>query len=71
MLQISVCNKNDLTRITLATEAITRRCSVKKVLLEIWQNSQENTCVNFTSNYLCQPTPATLLKKRFDTTIFL
>ena len=26
-------------------EAITQRCSVKKVFLEISQNSQENTCV--------------------------
>ena len=27
------------------TEAVVLRCSVKKVLLKIWQNSQENTCV--------------------------
>ena len=27
------------------TEAVARRCSVKKVFLEISQNSQENTCV--------------------------
>ena len=26
------------------TEAVAQRCSVKKVLLEISQNSQENTC---------------------------
>ena len=26
------------------SEAVTRRCSVKKVFLEISQNSQENTC---------------------------
>ena len=25
-------------------EAVTGRCSVKKLFLEIWQNSQENTC---------------------------
>ena len=25
-------------------EAVTGSCSVKKVFLEIWQNSQENTC---------------------------
>ena len=25
-------------------EAVAVRCSVKKVFLEIWQNSQENTC---------------------------
>ena len=28
-----------------ATEAVAKRCSVKKVFLEISQNSQENTCV--------------------------
>ena len=27
------------------TEAVARRCSVKKVFLEISQNSQENNCV--------------------------
>ena len=26
------------------SEADSRRCSVKKVFLEIYQNSQENTC---------------------------
>ena len=28
----------------VATEAIAQRCSVKKMFLEISQNSQENTC---------------------------
>ena len=28
----------------VATEAVVQRCSVKKVFLEISQNSQENTC---------------------------
>ena len=27
-----------------ASEAVAKRCSVKKVFLEISQNSQENTC---------------------------
>ena len=27
-----------------STEAVAQRCSVKKVFLEISQNSQENTC---------------------------
>ena len=39
---------------TILTEAVARRCSVKKVFLEISQNSQENTCAM----------PATLLKNR-------
>ena len=29
---------------TKITEAVVRRCSAKKVLLKIWQKSQENTC---------------------------
>ena len=29
---------------TIAPEAVTRRCSIKKVFLEISQNSQENSC---------------------------
>ena len=29
---------------SLLSEAVARRCSVKKVCLEISQNSQENTC---------------------------
>ena len=28
----------------LYLEAATRRCPVERVLLEFWQNSQENTC---------------------------
>ena len=28
----------------MKTEAVARRCSVKKVFLEISQNSQEDTC---------------------------
>ena len=30
--------------LSLHTEAVVQRCSVKKVFLEIPQNSQENTC---------------------------
>ena len=30
--------------ITIIKEAVTRRCSVKKMFLEISQNSQKNTC---------------------------
>ena len=31
----------------LKTEAVAQRCSLKKVFLEIFQNSQENTCLFF------------------------
>ena len=30
--------------VMLESEAVAQRCSVKKVFLEITQNSQENTC---------------------------
>ena len=33
-----------LKKLVVALEAVARRCSVKKVFLEISQNSQENTC---------------------------
>ena len=29
----------------MGTDAVAQRCSVKKVFLEISQNSQENTCI--------------------------
>ena len=31
------------------SEAVVRSCSVKKVFLEIWQNSQGNTCARVSS----------------------
>ena len=48
-------------------EAVTRRCSVKKVFLEILLNSQENTCARVS----LQAWPATLLKKRLWSGVFL
>ena len=42
---------------TEISEAVARRCSVKKVFLKISQNSQERTCARVS-------VPATLLKKR-------
>ena len=43
------------------TEAVVRRCSVKKVLLKISQNSQENSCarvsfLNFIKNFIKKET---------------
>ena len=46
------------------TEAVVRRCSVKKMLLEIFQDSQENTCARDSFfNKVAGLSPATLLKK--------
>ena len=44
----------------VATEAVAQRCSVKKVFLEILQNSQENTCARVSFLIKLQ---ATLLKE--------
>ena len=49
---------------TMVLEAVVRRCSVKKVFLEISENSQENTCVRVSFLIKLQAAPATLLKKR-------
>ena len=55
--------KSNLTN-TLLTEAVVRRCSVKKVFLEMSQNSQKNTCARVSFLIKLQAPPATLLKKR-------
>ena len=39
----------DFIKIYLQTEAVTDRCSIKQVFLEISQNSQENVCARITS----------------------
>ena len=46
------------------SEAVARRCSVKKVFLEISQNSQKNTCARVSLLIKCRSQSATLLKKR-------
>ena len=40
----------------VSLEVVARRCSVKKVLLEISQNSQENTCVRVSLSTKLQAT---------------
>ena len=44
-------------------EAVAQRCSVKKLFVEISQNSQENTCARV-SLLSCRPRSATLFKRR-------
>ena len=46
------------------SETVVRRCSVKKVLLEMSQNSQGNTCASLFFNKVADLKSATLLKKR-------
>ena len=46
------------------SEAVVQMCSIKKVLLEILQNSQGNTCVSLCFNNVAGLRSATLSKKR-------
>ena len=50
----------------VSLEAVVQRCSVINVLLDIFQNSQENTFARF--SFLIK---LTLLKKRPSTVVFL
>ena len=62
-------NKSQI-RSFLTKEAVARRCSVKMLLVEISQNSQENTCA--TVSFLIKlQAPAPLLKKDSGTGVFL
>ena len=49
------------------TEAVAGKCSVKKAFLEIWQNSQENTCGRVSFSIKSQA----LLKRDSDAVLFL
>ena len=54
---------NSCTRKFIVGEAAVWRCSVKKVFLEISQNSQENTRATDSFNKVAGLRPATSLKK--------
>ena len=69
----SINNLNDCVNFRIKTvclEAVSRRCSVKKVFLKISQNSQKNTCARVSFLIKLQAIAgvlrrsATLLKKR-------
>ena len=54
------------------SEAVSLRCSVKKVFLEILQNSQENTCAKVYFFLKLQASTLQLYQKRdFGTGVFL
>ena len=54
------------------SEAVSLRCSVKKVFLEILQNSQENTCAKVCFFLKLQASTLQLHQKRdFGTGVFL
>ena len=44
------------------SEAVSRRCSVKKVFLEILQNSQEKTCTRDSFSISCRPKARSLVE---------
>ena len=44
-------------------EAVTQRCCLKNVFLEISQNSQENTCVRVSFEKLCESSNNTFLSR--------
>ena len=46
---------------TLKVRSSHRRCSIKKLFLEISQNSQESTCARASYNKVAGRKPATLL----------
>ena len=50
--------------VTASPEAVARVCSVKKVFLEISQNSRESTCARVFLNKIAGLSPASLSKKR-------
>ena len=52
-------------------EAVVQSCSIKKAFLKIPQNSRENACVRVFLNKIAGLKPVTLLKKDFDTGVFL
>ena len=61
------CNVSSLPE---STEAVARRCSVKKVLLKISQNSQENNCVRIFFLIKLQAEAYNFIKKGTLTQVF-
>ena len=62
------CDEHDKTiKTRKSAEAVIQRCSVKKVFLEISQNSQENTCarVSFLINFIKKETLVQVLSCKF------
>ena len=51
-------------------EAVTRRCSVKKVFLEISQNSQKNACVRVSFLIKLQASACNFIKKEALAQVF-
>ena len=52
-------------------EAVAQRCSFKKVFLEIWQNSHENTYARVSFLMKLQVKANNFIKKKTDADVFL
>ena len=66
-------NENSLTQLLLygdKTEAVAQRCSVKKMFLEISQNSQENTCARVSFLINLQASDCNFIKKETLAQVF-
>ena len=50
----------------IESKAVVRRCSVKKVFLEISKNSQENTCARVSATLLKKETLAQVFSCEFS-----
>ena len=61
---VKLARIKDICNLVTNIEAVVQTCSVKKMFLEISQNSQENTCARVSFLIKLQAWPATLLKKR-------
>ena len=55
---------------TLGTKAVARRCFLKKVFLEISQNSQENTCAGVSFLIKLQPEVRNFIQKEAVAQVF-
>ena len=53
------------------TEPVAQRCSLKKVLLEILQNSQENTCARVSFLMKLQVKDNNFIERETDADVFL
>ena len=56
--------------VVFLTEAVIRRCSVKKVFLEILQNSQKNTCARVSFLIKLQTSACNFIKKETLAQVF-
>ena len=75
-LKIKVLEQRQLTWVCFLVLVVAQRCSVKKVFLEIKQNSQENTCVRVSfliklQAEVCELTPFFIEHLRWLLLLFL